>query len=241
MKEKIYTIPVNEAFEEDCECPFCVMYKKLDEDTVDFMLGPSYMEDDIRMETNKMGFCDIHFHKMYERKNLLGLGLMIETHINDIVENIEKVKTKKAPKKKLFSKEPTENIPIVSYLNELEKECYICNKIENIFLLYIDTFLQLYKKDDRLKTNLLNSKGFCLKHFRQVLEASYKTYSEKDYEEFKDVIVSLQVKNMNRLKHEVELFTNKFDCKYDNIPYGTSKDSIPRGINKICGNELKEL
>ena len=32
MKEKIYTIPVNDAFSSDCECPICSMYKALEDD-----------------------------------------------------------------------------------------------------------------------------------------------------------------------------------------------------------------
>ena len=31
MKEKIYTIPVTDAFREDCECPLCTLEKKLEE------------------------------------------------------------------------------------------------------------------------------------------------------------------------------------------------------------------
>ena len=29
MAEKLYTIPVNDAFDADCECPVCEMYMKL--------------------------------------------------------------------------------------------------------------------------------------------------------------------------------------------------------------------
>ena len=36
MKEQLYTIPVNEAFALDCECPVCAMHHKLKEDALDF-------------------------------------------------------------------------------------------------------------------------------------------------------------------------------------------------------------
>ena len=36
--EKIYTIPVNEAFEESGTCPFCRMKHKLEENEVDLIL-----------------------------------------------------------------------------------------------------------------------------------------------------------------------------------------------------------
>ena len=34
MKEKIYTIPVNDAFDMDCECPICSMREKLEMEAV---------------------------------------------------------------------------------------------------------------------------------------------------------------------------------------------------------------
>ena len=81
MKEQIYTIPVNEGFEQGGECPFCNMYNTLEKDALDYMLGASYMEDDIRMETNKTGFCSKHYEMMYGEQNRLGVALMLHTHL----------------------------------------------------------------------------------------------------------------------------------------------------------------
>ena len=56
MKERIYTIPVSEAFREDCECPMCILEKRLEDDALKYTLGPSMMEPDSRIETNKKDF-----------------------------------------------------------------------------------------------------------------------------------------------------------------------------------------
>ena len=32
MKEQIYTIPVNEVYDTDCECPLCELEKKLEKE-----------------------------------------------------------------------------------------------------------------------------------------------------------------------------------------------------------------
>ena len=64
MKEQLYTIPVNDAFAVDCECSVCSMYDSLEKDAIEFTMGPSYMEDDIRMETNKIGFCTHHVKQL---------------------------------------------------------------------------------------------------------------------------------------------------------------------------------
>ena len=81
MKEQIYTIPVNDGFMADSECPFCAMREKLERDVLDYVLGPSYMEQDVRDITNEKGFCREHYRMMYDAQNRLGLALMVSTHM----------------------------------------------------------------------------------------------------------------------------------------------------------------
>ena len=83
MKEQLYTIPVNEAFDEKTECPICSMYHSIEEGALDFTLGPSYMEDDVRMVTDRIGFCDRHdllallLNSRVERHRKVDLGEVI--------------------------------------------------------------------------------------------------------------------------------------------------------------------
>ena len=64
MKEKIYTIPLSEAYEEDSECPFCKIERRLEAEAVEYALGASMMEPDSRVESNEKGFCRRHFEQM---------------------------------------------------------------------------------------------------------------------------------------------------------------------------------
>ena len=89
MPEILYEIPVNDIFDRPCECPVCAMKKKLDDDEVAFAMGPSYMEDDIRLTTDKIGFCAHHMQMMYDFENRLGLGLILNTHMQNIIKNVE--------------------------------------------------------------------------------------------------------------------------------------------------------
>ena len=87
--ERIFTIPVNEAFDDSREhrevgCPLCSLYRKLEEDELSLILGASMMEPDIRVRTNREGFCPTHFTAMLKRKNRLGLALMLESHLNEL-------------------------------------------------------------------------------------------------------------------------------------------------------------
>ena len=67
--EQIYTIPVNEAFDlakekalgEGAEktpiCPLCHLRETLNEGELERILGAAMMEPDVRIETNREGFC----------------------------------------------------------------------------------------------------------------------------------------------------------------------------------------
>ena len=84
--EQIFTIPVNEAFRACREeplgaCPICTLYRKLEDDELDRILGAAMMEPSVRIRTNEEGFCARHFGKMLTRQNRLPFALMLESHL----------------------------------------------------------------------------------------------------------------------------------------------------------------
>ena len=54
--EKIYMIPVNDAYNEEGGCPICRLRDKSEMNYLEYYLGPSLMEPDTRKITNKNGF-----------------------------------------------------------------------------------------------------------------------------------------------------------------------------------------
>ncbi|MBR6711152.1 MAG: hypothetical protein IKI81_06445 [Selenomonadaceae bacterium] len=84
MPEKIFTIPINEAFDEKDGCPLCRMREKLEEQTLESALGAAMMEPAIRIEMNREGFCNSHLQAMYRKKNKLALGLILESRLDEL-------------------------------------------------------------------------------------------------------------------------------------------------------------
>ena len=80
MKEQLYTIPLNDAINADDECPFCFIERNVEQDLLDFTLGSgsSYMEADIREETDKAGFCRMHFHGILPPLSIAVYGLWVD-------------------------------------------------------------------------------------------------------------------------------------------------------------------
>ena len=98
----------------------------------------------------------------------------------------------------------------------------------------------MWKKDDEIKEKVKASKGFCLDHFALLIQASEKKLNTKDYENFIDIIVPLELENLKRLENEVDHFTNKFDHNYKDVPWGTAKDALPRAILKLSSTKVEE-
>ena len=250
MKETIYTIPVNEAFEKDCECPVCELKTRFENDTVQYFIGPSLMEPDTRIETNDNGFCSRHFEMMYQTKaNRLGLGLMLDTYMQEQTDRLRKMigaskETDAGARKSIFAPKPKAGAKaaeeVVKYLNEHEKKCSICSKLDYTMERYTEIIFQLFFSDDSFRARVENGKGFCLPHLKMLLEASSKRLSPGKYSEFAETVLKVQIENLDRIEKEVDWFTKKFDYRNQEAPWGNSRDALVRGIKKMTGADKVE-
>ena len=235
MKEKIYTIPINEAFDEGGECPLCNLHQKLEKDTLDFVLGPSYMEEDMREKTNKTGFCKQHYDKMFKAQNRLGVALMVSTHLKKINNDLEKVlerEMKREKKKSPFKK--TEDEPFLyNYTKSLSASCYVCERVEGHMKNYVDTIFYLWKKEEEFRKKVASGKGFCIEHFSLLMWEARTRLKEKEFKAFAEVLIPMQKENMARLDEELDWFIRKFDYRFQEEPWKNSKDSLERTILKI--------
>ncbi|MBQ7064443.1 MAG: hypothetical protein IJM90_06120 [Firmicutes bacterium] len=234
MKEEIYTIPVMDGFDSDTECPFCSMYRKLENDNIGFVLSPSYMEEDVRGDTNEKGFCKLHLLQLYERGNALGLALMMHSHLKHRITQLELLEKEQAagPRKGLFKKETAES-PVSKFRSRLADSCYICDRISNSFSHYLSTFFMLWRKDQTFRAKVASSKGYCLDHYLMLLESTDQYLKGKDAEEFRADLMAREKENLNRVADELEWFTLKFDYRYKDKPWKNSQDALPRTILKV--------
>lgn len=248
MQDSIYTIPVSEAFEKDCECPVCELKARFENDTVQYYVGPSLMEPDNRIETNETGFCARHFELMYNTKaNRLGLGLVLDTYMQEQLKNIEKAsKSKRISSKngllKTFIKKDSNTADektdaLITYLERHEKECCICKKLDYTMDRYIEIILGLYFTEKTFQERFKSGKGFCLPHLKLLLKKAANKYSENKYTEFANAVIKMQIENLERIEKEVDWFTKKFDYRNQDAPWGNSRDALIRGIKKMTGAE----
>lgn len=232
MKEQLYTIPVNDAFQSDCECPLCKMKQELERGAIEYTLGPSYMEDDNRAMTDESGFCEKHIQDLYLEKNRLGLALILSTHMAKVTKDLKSLSASSTPSGKSLFKKQTEATGVGAYVNKLSHNCFICNRMGNTFDRYVDTVFHLYKKDSEFPAKLKNCKGFCTYHYGLLYDRAGSTLSKDTLEQFLTDIQEVYFNNMERMQEDIEWFINKFDYRYQNEPWKNSKDALPRAVMK---------
>lgn len=246
MKEKLYTIPLMDALRAGDECPFCYIERSLEQHALDFVLGPecTHMQGDVREATDQAGFCREHLFKMFEYGNRLGSAQILETHMQALMTELEKEmkRYRVLDKPNLLDRvckndASTENGNSVSkWIHEKTETCYICDHIQNNYKRYMETFFFLYKKNDPEFMALVEGgKGFCLKHFAQLLERSTLYLSAKDQEKLKNMLFTQMQENLHRVHEDVKWFICKNDYRYIKEDWKTSRDAVQRAIQKLAG------
>lgn len=240
MKEKLYTIPLNDAVNANDECPFCFIERKLEQDTLDFALGScaSYMESDVREATDAAGFCRAHMKKMFDYGNALGNGWILKTYYKKLLKEMDgqfkSFKPGKTTMKDRFKK-TVQNNAIGQWVTEKESTCYICDRFQKDYDRYLDTFFYLMKNDPAFVEKIKNGKGFCLHHFGDICNYADSRVADKDKENFYALIFDVMLKNMQRMSEDVDWLVEKFDYRYRDADWKNSKDAVQRGMQKLRG------
>ena len=233
--EKIYTIPVNEAFEASrddhaCGCPFCSLFNKLEENELDLILGASMMEPDVRIKTNEQGFCKTHYDMMFTRKNRLGMALMLESHLNELRAQVEGGGLAAL---KGVGVEPMKR------LGKLEESCYVCSRIEFSFDKMMTTAVLLWQQDPEFRQKLRAQPYICLPHYRMFVEYARRELSKKQFPDFYKEVSTVVNTYFDSLRDDVSWFCKKFDYRYDAEPWGNAKDAVERAIKFTSGDMHK--
>ena len=229
MIERIYTIPVNESFDAADGCPFCGIYKKLESNELDIILGASMMEPDIRIKTNALGFCGKHYKTMLTMKNRLGLALMLESHFG---ENIIDLISKKGIADMLGGDKGR-----IEKLDKQTRSCYICSRIEFSFERMLECAALLWHRESEFKKKLDTQPYFCLPHYAALLEAALRVLPKKVYPGFAEKCRDVTAAYAKDLLEDISWFVKKFDYRYENEPWGTAKDSPERAVRFLCSDE----
>ena len=182
------------------------------------------MEPDIRIKTNEQGFCLSHYGMMLRRRRMLGMGLMLESHLEEVEKKID-------GRALLGNRAQTS----IASLEKLNGDCYVCSRIDKNLTAMISTAVYLFESDPDFAPKFKKVPYFCLPHYTKMIEYASKKMSKRAFRDFYDTAHGIQKSYVEALKGDVSWFCKKFDYRYDEEPWYNSKDSVQRSIKFLSG------
>ena len=160
------------------------------------------MEPDVRMETNRLGFCHTHFNNLLKQNNRLSLGLMLNTYLGTLRGEIFEKKsiffTKGAKAKKS---------------SEIEGSCFVCSKVDWGVDHMLDTVFTMFTEDPKFR-NLYNSQQYlCIPHYNLLMSNVPTKLHKNDQKPFIEATDKLVENYIKELNNDVNEFCNSFDYR----------------------------
>ena len=232
MKETICTIPINDIFTPKDGCPICRMEKMLEDQYVDFITGDAMMVPDVRIQTNKKGFCHKHFSQMYQKGQKLPNALILESHLQEVIDKLMPKKLKGKPDKKQLE----------SIKQELDS-CYVCDRIKSDMVHFMATIFVEWAKGEEFRKLYNEQPYICLKHYSFIMDTATgkNGISSKHLADFHEETATLTKKYLESLKTDISYFCSMFDYRNRGKEWGTSIDSIERSIEFLTGDKPSDF
>ncbi len=230
MRYDITNIPVGEVFEERDGCPLCRLRNKLEDRAVEYITGAAMMEPDIRMETNKQGFCIDHYRMMLGKRNRLGVALILESHLAEVEKRVfaGPPLLGKSAKKQARSASGTKD------------SCFVCRQVDAAMEKMVATVCRTWESQGDFRRMFEEQPCLCLPHFAALVTAAQTAVSKKEQGTFTAVASRLARQYLTELKADVRHFCDMYDYRNANNPdadWGNSKDAVERTIRYLTTRE----
>lgn len=212
MKETIYSIPINQAFEiTDGACPICRLYGRLVEDTLEYTLGAAMMEPDMRKLTNAQGFCPGHLSMLLERQKRLPLALVLQTHLDELRGDT-----------KLLLAPPS---------------CYVCARTGGFLQAYYSNILHLWKTEPDFVRKWEVQKAVCRPHIAGLAAAAPRDLSKKEAAVFMGGLAEKARAQLSALSESLGVFIKSFDHRFSGEPLGEHKEAVQNAAAYLSGGK----
>ena len=226
MREDITSIPVSEVFEPRDGCPICRMRDLLEKRVAEYITGAAMMEPDVRIETNRLGFCFDHYRLILKQRNRLGVALMLESHLAEM------------------EKEVFQGLPIIGKsgkkqaksANERTQTCFLCQQVDWAMKRMLATVCRLWENEEDFRRLFAEQPSLCLPHFTALVSAAEAgAMSKKRVPEFAKAASTLSHKMITELHGDVAHFCKMFDYRSssEGADWGNSRDAVERAVQYL--------
>lgn len=221
MRYDITNIPIAEVFEEGDGCPICRLRNTLENRAVEYITGAAMMEPDVRIETNKKGFCLDHYRQILKQRNRLSVALMLESHLDEM-------------EKQIFAGAPLVGKNAKKQAKDANRSactCFVCDQMGEAMEKMLATVCRTWETQKEFRQLFEDQPCLCLPHFSDLVAASAGAMSKKAQPDFAKEASKLAHRYLTELRGDVHHFCEMYDHRNaGSNDWGNSKDSIERAI-----------
>ncbi len=230
MRADITNIPISEVFDPKEGCPICRMRNMLEQRMAEYITGAAMMEPDVRIETNRLGFCYDHFRMILKQRNRLGVALILESHLDEMEKVIFKSglpligTAAKSQAKKAAARTET---------------CFICHQVEWAMERMLATVCRLWESEREFRQLFEEQEALCLPHFTELVSAAQKNMNKHSVGDFSKAAATLSKQYLETLRGDVSHFCKMFDYRNsgEGADWGNSRDSVERAVWFLTSRE----
>ncbi len=231
MVEKIYTIPINEAFEEKCGCPVCRLYARARQKALDYITGSAMMEPAVRIQSNEEGFCREHLSDMLAMKTKLSLGLMLESRLDEVQKQVFR------GAQGLFGK-GYDGEKLAAAARKAHGSCFVCRRIADDMEHYVKNIVFLWKSEADFRRLYEQQEGFCLPHTADLLETGLKKLPKKEQFDFAQATAARAAAMHAAVREDLAAFTKSFDYRNAETPISDRvKSAVEHTVNYLSSGK----
>jgi hypothetical protein len=213
MKEKIYTVPINEAFEAGGDgCPLCLLRARTEEDSLRYVLGAAVMEPDVRAETNERGFCAAHLARLMAGPNRLSLALALESLY---------ARLRETGREGLYS-----------------LDCYVCRRVDGFMTHFRRNIVWMWQTEPDFAARLAG-RSLCLPHAAAQLETARTLLRRRAYEDFSQALYTPAEQRVADLQERLSAFCVSFDHRQAGRPLDEeTRTAVERAAAFLGGDSV---
>ena len=258
MKETIYTIPINEAFDRRDGCPMCELSRNLEQSSLEYIMGAAMMEPDVRLKTNEQGFCHRHLQFMLGENNKLSLALMLESHLPELDKTVFdkaiNVSGKKSAGKLRFlqelrvhqSQRDDQSTPDSKPRRDLQKVsaaaraadngCYICGRVSVFMRRYYENMLHMWKNELDFREKFNSQPYFCVPHYADLVACAEDILPRNRQPVFIEDLSRICGSYLKTLNDDISEFCKSFDYRFAGRDMSAeARDAVERAARFLTG------
>jgi hypothetical protein len=226
---KLEISKVHDAYGDPGECPLCRLERDAERTYLTSFQHSRVMEPNVRVQTNRQGFCPSHFRKLYDGENKLGLSLVVHTHLRELAAEVGSMLDD------LVKPGKDTTSAVAAALREQRDSCFICGLLRKDTERYVLTILYLLDKDPEFLPVFRASRGFCIPHFAGALEQASKSMRADRLRRWLAEVVPLMKGSFASLERDLHAFTQLHQA--GNVSPGTDleRSALGRTLQKIAG------